>query len=132
MNKLEADFDYRQYLTAYLYCRIFPIEKTKNGFYRCRLCNGKNNENVFCEWVLPAELIEENGYVEAGKDIYFARWLIRSYPDLERDENGEPIKDKHGLFHAVTKQKLGRLIEFWNTRVFGEGSEPFKTAKKGK
>lgn len=132
MDKLEANFDYRRYMTAYLYCRILPVEKTKNGFYRCRFGSVEKNDDFSFEWVIPAELIEENGRVEAGKDVYFARWLIKSYSDFERDENGEPLKDENGQFRPVIKQKLGRLIEFWNTRVFGEGSEPFKTAKKRK
>lgn len=128
MKKLEADFDYREYATAYLYCTVFPIEKTKNGFYKCHLRYGKFKNKVI-EWVIPAEYLEENGVVSASKDVFFARWLMHSFPDLVRNEEGEPIKYENG-YHVVTKLKLGRLIEFWNTRVFGEGSEPFKTAKK--
>lgn len=131
MEKLEADFDYSEYCTVYLYCTVFPLEKTQNGYYKCHFCYKEEDKEHPLIWVLPANLIEENGHVEATKDIYFARWLVKEYSDLARDGNGEPIK-KGGLYHAISRLKLGRLIEFWNTRVFGEGSEPFKTAKKGK
>ena len=116
-----ADFDFREYLTAYVFCTVFPIEKTKNGFYKCRLNYKRYNKiEKSIEWVIPAQYLEENGHVTANHDIYFARWLVRQDPDVYRDENGEPKKDVYGQVRVGMFLHFGRLIEFWNTRIFGK------------
>lgn len=126
MKKLVADFDFREYATAYVFCHVFPVEKTKNGFYKCRLSfeqYSKKEKSVVersIEWIIPAEYLEENGCVTANNDIYFARFLIKTHPDLYRDEDGNPKLDKYGNPRAGYFMHLGKLIEFWNTRVFGK------------
>ena len=37
MEKLTAEFNYKRYLTMYFYCTVFPLEKTKEGFFKCQL-----------------------------------------------------------------------------------------------
>lgn len=129
MKQLKADFDYKHYLTIYVYCTVFPIEKTKNGFYKCHLRYNKDEKDCVIEWIIPAEYLEEKGSVKASKDVYFARWLARTVPEIMKDENGNEVKDEDGNIKVEKKLHLGRLIEFWNTRVFGVGSEPFETSK---
>ena len=75
------------------------------------------------------EYLEEKGSVRASKDVYFVRWLARTVPEIVKDEDGNEVKDEDGNIKVENKLHLGRLIEFWNTRVFGEGSDPLETSK---
>lgn len=126
MKQLKADFDYSRYLTAFAYCTVFPLEKTKNGFYKCRLTFGKK-EHDKVDWIIPLEYLEENGHLMYNKDdVYFARWLVRNVPEVEIDENGKQVLDENGSPKIKELMHFGRLIEFWNTRVFGAGSDQSK------
>ena len=130
MERLTANFDYKKYLTVYLYCTVFPLEKTTNGFFKCRLSyNKESGETASIEWIIPAEYLGDGGRVVASKDVYFARFLARTRPIVLKDEDGVELRDKYGNIRVENRLFLGKLIEFWNTRVFGVGSEPFETSK---
>lgn len=125
MEKLTADFDFRKYLTVYMYCTVFPLEKTTNGFFKCRLSyEDKNKKIESVEWIIPAEYLGDDGRVEASKDVFFARFIARTRPVVLKDENGVELRDKYGNIRVKDCLFLGKLIEFWNTRVFGPGSDP--------
>ena len=124
MKQLKADFDYREYLTVYAYCTVFPIEKTNNGFFKCLLTMKKNRGGSWkVEWVIPAEYLGDGGKVVASKDLFFARWLAKSRPEILKNKDGKEILDKYGQMIVKERLHLGQLIEFWNTRVFGPGSD---------
>lgn len=121
MEKLTADFDFRKYLTVYMYCTVFPLEKTTNGFFKCRLIYDKDKS---VEWIIPAEYLGDNGRVVASKDVFFARFIARTRPIILKDKDGVELRDKNGQIRIEERLFLGKLIEFWNTRVFGPGSDP--------
>lgn len=124
MEKLTADFDYKKYLTVYMYCTVFPLEKTTNGFFKCRLSYKKENRKTECiEWIIPAEYLGDNGRVEASKDVFFARFIARTRPIVLKDKDGVELRDKYGNVRVEERLFLGKLIEFWNTRIFGPGSD---------
>lgn len=124
MEKLTADFDYKKYLTVYMYCTVFPLEKTTNGFFKCRLSYKKENRKTeYIEWIIPAEYLGDNGRVEASKDVFFARFIARTRPIVLKDKDGVELRDKYGNVRVEERLFLGKLIEFWNTRVFGPGSD---------
>lgn len=113
MEALRQKISYKHYLTLHLYCRVFVLSKTKNGYYKCHLIYQTKDENeTFIEWVIPKQYLEENGHYVQSQDIYFARWLLTTAYDVVKDENGnEELKQYF---------RLGRMINFWNTRIFGK------------
>ena len=121
MEKLTADFDFRKYLTVYMYCTVFPLEKTTNGFFKCRLTYDKEKS---VEWIIPAKYLGDNERVVASKDVFFARFIARTRPIILKDKDGVELRDKNGQIRIEDRLFLGKLIEFWNTRVFGPGSDP--------
>ena len=128
MEKLTADFNYKRYLTMYFYCTVFPLEKTKEGFFKCQLkAKQKEGGEEVIEWIIPAEYLGENGRVVASRDIFFARFMVKSRPVVLKDENGVDLKDKYGNVRVEERLFLSRLIEFWNTRVFGPGSDTLES-----
>lgn len=111
MEALRAGFDFSHYLTVYMLCRVFPLSKTKNGYYKCRLIYNSKGKEEFVEWAIPAQYLEENGHFETSQDVYYARFHTNMKYEIVKDENGnEEVKQ------IIT---LGRMIEFWNTRVYG-------------
>lgn len=125
MKALKSDIDFksRHYLTIVTYCRVLPLEKTKNGYYKCKLYYDNEDLNKTIDWVIPAEYLEENGRFESNQDVYFARWLLRESHEVVTDENGKEQYDDFGNVKVKTVHYLGKLVEFWNTRVFGLGSD---------
>lgn len=125
MKALRSDIDFktRKILTVVGYFHILPLEKTKNGYYKCELFYDKNGEKKFFEWVIPSEYLEENGHFQSSKDVYFARWFVSETRNIAKDEAGKVIYDDDGNIKIESVYLLGRLVEFWNTRVFGVGSD---------
>ena len=123
MDQLKYGKQKGAWLNAYFYCRVFPLEKTKNGFYKCRLSFLDGKKSI--EWVIPAKYLEENGHVEASQDVYFARFRIMHGYEIVKDENGEVVKTSNGEPKIEQVMKLGRMIDFWNTRVYGVPSDAY-------
>ena len=53
--------------------------------------------------------------------------MVKSRPVVLKDENGVDLKDKYGNVRVEERLFLSRLIEFWNTRVFGPGSDTLES-----
>lgn len=118
MKALLPDRDYSHYLTIYGCFRLFPIKKKKNGEYLCDLVHNSQGKEEHIEWSIPAEYIEDEGYVTYNQnDIYFGRWLIKEKYITEKDENG---KEQTKRIYVLT-----RLIAFWNTRFFNYDTKAF-------
>ena len=117
------------WVTGYFFCRVFPLEKTTNGYYKCNLIYDTLKGQKTLKWVIPAEYLEENGYVEVNQDVYFARFFLNQTMDWERDEKGNEIRDSEGNRKSRTVFLFGKMIDFWNTRIFGEPTQDYLDGK---
>ena len=115
--------------SVYFFCHVFPTEKTINGYYKCDLIYDTLKGQKTLKWVIPAEYLEENGHVEVRQDVYFARFFLRSTMDWERDEKGNEIKDENGNRKAISVFLFGKMIDFWNVRLFGEPTQDYLDGK---
>ena len=126
MEQLKYGKQNGHWLCINFFCHVFPLKKSKNNFYKCSLTykSSDGNDNSV-EWSIPAKYLEENGHFEVNNDVYFARFRVSVKWEIEKDEDGNIIKDKNGEPKVRQILCLGRMIDFWNTRIFGEPSEDY-------
>ena len=110
---------------AEIYCRVFPLSKCKNGFYKCRLTYNSKSGECNIEWAIPGKYIEEDGHAVASNDVFFARFLLTDKWETEKDEDGNIVKNEFGEPKSRQVLVLGRMIDIWNTRIFGEPTKKY-------
>ena len=125
MEKLKFGKQSGHWLCIYMFCRVFPLKKSRNDFYKCRLTYKTNDGENSVEWSIPAKYLEENGCFTVSNDLYFARFRVSQKWEIEKDEDGNMIKDENGEPKVRQILCLGKMIDFWNTRVFGSPSENY-------
>ena len=111
--------------TVEIYCHVFPLSKSKNGFYKCRFSYQSKSGECSFEWAIPGKYIEENGCVVASSDVFFARFFLTDKWETEKDKDGNIVKNEFGDPKARQVFVLGRMIDFWNTRIFGKPTRKY-------